>query len=131
MPEVQTDMNPVLKSVILVVDDHPLVRVHSQFALEDAGFEVIEAGNAADALARLDERPDIATLFTDVRMSGSLDGVGLVKAVHARRPDISILVTSGTEDGRDLALPDAAHFVRKPYTGVQLNRMLDKMDGSV
>lgn len=123
-------MNAISKSVILVVDDDPLVRVHSQFALEDAGYEVVEAGNAADALARLDERPDIAALFTDIRMPGALDGVGLAKAVHARRPDISILVTSGADDGSELALPDAAHFVRKPYTGVQLSRVLGQMDGN-
>lgn len=123
-------MNAISKSVILVVDDDPLVRVHSQFALEDAGYEVVEAGNAADALARLDERPDIAALFTDIRMPGTLDGVGLAKAIHARRPDISILVTSGVEDGSEHALPDTAHFVRKPYTGVQLSQLLDKLDGA-
>lgn len=121
-------MIAIPKSVILVVDDDPLVRVHSQFALEDAGFEVVEAGNAADALERLDERPDIAALFTDIRMPGALDGVGLAKAVHARRPDISILVTSGANDGSELALPDAAQFVRKPYTGIQLSRILVRMD---
>ncbi len=123
-------MNAISKSVILVVDDDPLVRVHSQFALEDAGYEVVEAGNAADALERLDERPDIAALFTDIRMPGTLDGVGLANAVHARRPDISILVTSGVNDGSELALPDAAQFVRKPYTGVQLSQMLVRMDAS-
>ncbi|MGA1800003.1 response regulator [Sphingomonas sp. 4RDLI-65] len=121
-------MIAIPKSVILVVDDDPLVRVHSQFALEDAGFEVVEAGNAADALERLAERPDIAALFTDIRMPGALDGVGLAKTVHARRPDISILVTSGANDGSELALPDAAQFVRKPYTGIQLSRILVRMD---
>ncbi len=129
---VRTDMNAisklaVAKPVILVVDDDPLVRVHSQFAFEDAGFEVVEAGNAADALAKLEERPDIGALFTDIRMPGSLDGVALASAVHASRPDISILVTSGAGDGSELALPDAAHFVAKPYTGAQLSRMLDRM----
>ena len=121
-------MNAIPKSVILVVDDDLLVRVHSQFALEDAGFEVIEAGNAADALARLDERPDIAALFTDTRMPGTLDGVGLARAVHARRPDISILVKSSADDGHELALPDAAHVVRKPYSALQLGQMLVRMD---
>ncbi len=125
---VRPDMNAISKSAILVVDDDALVRVHSQFALEDAGFEVIEAGNAADALARLDERPDIVALFTDIRMPGSLDGVGLAQVVHARRPDISILVTSGADDGSENALPRAAQFVRKPYTGVQLSQMLGRMD---
>ena len=121
---VRTAMNALPKSVVLVVDDDPLVRVHSLFALEDAGYEVVEAGNAADALACLEERPDIGALFTDIRMPGSLDGVGLANVVHERRPDIAILVTSGAEDIADRTLPATANFVRKPYTGVQLSRLL-------
>ena len=75
-PDVRTDMNAISKSVILVVDDDALVRVHSNLALEDAGYEVVEASNAADALIKLEERPDIAALFTDVRMPGALNGSG-------------------------------------------------------
>ena len=117
-------MNANTKSVVLVVDDDPLVRVHSLFALEDAGYEVVEAGNAADALACLERRPDIGALLTDIRMPGSLDGVGLANVVHERRPDIAIVVTSGAEDGAERKLPATANFVRKPYTGAQLSRLL-------
>ena len=123
-------MNAIPKSVVLVVDDDPLVRVHSLFALEDAGYEVVEAGNAADALACLERRPDIGALFTDIRMPGSLDGVALANVVHERRPDIAILVTSGAEDVADGTLPATANFVRKPYTGAQLSRLLPLDDVS-
>ncbi|QCB44551.1 response regulator [Sphingomonas sp. PAMC26645] len=117
-------MNAIAKSVILVVDDDALVRVHSNLALEDAGYEVVEASNAADALAKLEERPDIAALFTDVRMPGALNGIDLANAVHAQRPDIAILVTSGADNGTTAALPKAARFVQKPYTGAQLSKLL-------
>lgn len=126
MPDVQTGMNAISKSVVLVVDDDALVRVHSNLALEDAGYEVVEASNAADALAKLKERPDIAALFTDVRMPGDLNGIDLANAVHAQRPDIAILVTSGTDNGTTAALPAAARFVQKPYTGAQLSRLLQR-----
>ena len=125
MPDVQTAMNAISKSVILVVDDDALVRVHSNLALEDAGYEVVEASNAADALVKLEERPDIAALFTDVRMPGDLNGIDLANAVHAQRPDIAILVTSGTDNGM-MALPATAQFIRKPYTGAQLSRLLQR-----
>jgi DNA-binding NtrC family response regulator len=124
MPDVRTGMNAIAKSVILVVDDDALVRVHSNLALEDAGYEVVEASNAADALAKLEERPDIAALFTDVRMPGDLNGIDLANAVHAQRPDIAILVTSGADNGTTAALPKAARFVQKPYTGAQLSKLL-------
>ncbi|VVT16615.1 conserved hypothetical protein [Sphingomonas aurantiaca] len=125
MPDVRTDMNVISKSVILVVDDDALVRVHSNLALEDAGYEVVEASNAADALVKLEERPDIGALFTDVRMPGDLNGIDLANAVHAQRPDIAILVTSGTDNGK-MALPAAARFIRKPYTGAQLSKLLQR-----
>ncbi len=127
MPEVRTDMNVMSKSVILVVDDDALVRVHSNLALEDAGYEVVEASNAADALVILKERPDIAALFTDVRMPGDLNGIDLANAVYAQRPDIAILVTSGTDNGTTAALPAAAAFVQKPYTGAQLSKLLQRL----
>ncbi len=124
MPKVQTNMTANSKSVVLVVDDDALVRVHSNLALEDAGYEVVEASNAADALVKLEERPDIAALFTDVRMPGALNGIDLANAVHARRPDIAIVVTSGVDNGTTHALPKAARFVQKPYTGAQLSKLL-------
>ncbi|WP_162237256.1 response regulator [Sphingomonas sp. Leaf242] len=124
MPEVRTGMNAIRKSVILIVDDDALVRVHSNLALEDAGYEVVEATNAADALVKLKERPDIAALFTDVRMPGALNGIDLAHAVHAQRPDIAILVTSGADNGASSALPAAARFLQKPYTKAQLSQML-------
>ena len=124
MPDVRTGMNAIAKSVILVVDDDALVRVHSNLALEDAGYEVVEASNAADALAKLEERPDITTLFTDVRMPGALNGIDLANAVHAQRPDIAILVTSGADNGPIDASPKAARFVQKPYTAAQLSKLL-------
>jgi DNA-binding NtrC family response regulator len=117
-------MKSMSKSVVLVVDDDPLVRVHSNLALEDAGFEVVEACNASDALARLEERPDIGALFTDIKMPGPLDGVGLANAVYDRRPDIAILVTSGAGEICETMLPGDARFIPKPYTGAQLSRLL-------
>ena len=124
MPDVQTGMTLISKPLILVVDDDALVRVHSNLVLEDAGYEVVEASNAADALAKLEERPDISALFTDVRMPGALNGIDLANAVHAQRPDITILVTSGTDNGTTAAIPEAARFVQKPYTAAQLGRLL-------
>jgi len=45
--------------------------------LGTGGFEVIEAESAADALIVLNERSDVAVLFTDINMPGALDGLAL------------------------------------------------------
>jgi hypothetical protein len=58
--------------VVLIVDDEPLIRELAGVALADAGCEVVEAANAAEALAVLKARPEVGVLFTDVNMPANL-----------------------------------------------------------
>ena len=64
-------------AVVLVVEDHPLIRLNSVDELETAGFEVLEAGNADEAISLLKARADVQLVFTDVEMPGTMDGVKL------------------------------------------------------
>jgi two-component system cell cycle response regulator CpdR len=68
---------------VLVVDDEVLIRLTVTDALEDAGFEVIEAGTADEAVDMIDSEA-IHFLFTDIQMPGVLTGVDLAKEVAAR-----------------------------------------------
>jgi hypothetical protein len=68
---------------VLVVDDDPLIRFDRVDALEEAGFEVLEAGNTDEALVVF-ETNHIDAVFTDVNMPGSTDGLGLMTRVRAR-----------------------------------------------
>ncbi len=61
--------------------------------LEEAGYRVLDAATADEALV-LFKINQIDTLFTDIDMPGSMDGLGLVKAVRARWPATRIIVTS-------------------------------------
>ena len=61
----------------------------------DAGFNPVEAANAAQAISILESRSDISLLFTDIQMSGSIDGLKLAHAVHDRWPSIKIILVSG------------------------------------
>ena len=47
-----------------------------------AGFEVLEAGNADEAIEILEARRDITVVFTDIQMPGSIDGLKLARAVR-------------------------------------------------
>ena len=67
---------------VLVVEDDLLIRMTSSAMLEDAGYEVLEAGDADAALLLLEETP-VALLFTDIDMPGSMDGMKLAHRVHA------------------------------------------------
>jgi CheY-like chemotaxis protein len=66
---------PESSSVVLVVEDEELLRAFAAWQLEEAGFEVLQAANANEALRAMKSRPDVRVLFTDVQMPGRLDGM--------------------------------------------------------
>lgn len=102
--------------VALVVEDETIIRMETADLLDDAGFDVIEAWNAATALRQLERRTGIRLLVTDVHMPGALDGFGLARTVAARWPDVAILVISGVAEPRSGDLPEGARFIPKPFT---------------
>jgi two-component system, response regulator PdtaR len=62
---------PDPRPVVLLVEDEPLVRMFNADVLDEAGFRVIEAVNADEAVALIEVRPDIRAVVTDVGMPGS------------------------------------------------------------
>ena len=88
--------NPVAqRPVVLVVEDDFLLRMDAVDMVRAAGFEAVEAGNADEAIAILEARPNIHVVFTDIQMPGSMDGLKLAKFVKGRWPPIKIVATSG------------------------------------
>src|ERR1041385_7025376 len=67
------DDGAVTQPVVLVVEDEMLVRVHMTEMLRQAGYAVLDAANADDAINILEKRNDIRVVFTDVHMPGSMD----------------------------------------------------------
>jgi two-component system, response regulator PdtaR len=109
-------MQPEQGQLVLVVEDEALVRVAIADDLRDAGFTVLEAGNADEAIRMLNANPSIRVLFTDIDMPGSMDGLKLSAFVHDRWPPVRIIVTSGKTRPTAGQIPDAGVFMPKPYT---------------
>ena len=103
------------KTVILVVEDEAVIRMGAVQMLEEAGFAVVEASNAHDAVEILENRNDVRAIFTDVNMPGTLDGLRLARKVRDRWPPIHLIVTSGLVSPSDDDLPPGGRFIRKPY----------------
>ncbi len=101
---------------IIVVEDEALVRMNSVDVLEGAGFEVVEAANADEAIVLLEQAEDVRLMFSDIDMPGSMDGMALAELVHARWPRIRVLLTSGHHHVADADVPDHGKFVPKPYS---------------
>jgi DNA-binding NtrC family response regulator len=101
---------------VLVAEDEPLVRLAVVEALTDAGFAVIEAEHAAEALSALNSSLGrIVLLFTDINMPGSMNGLDLAHHVHSSWPHIAILIASGRFPPSPAARPREARFIAKPY----------------
>jgi len=121
-------MEPEAKThIILVAEDEALVRQLSVCELEDAGYRVIEAADAGQAIAILETGVPVDVLFTDVNMPGDMDGIRLVRLVHSRWPDVGLIVTSGRADIPWAELPHDGQFIRKPYRLSEMSEIVGRM----
>jgi DNA-binding NtrC family response regulator len=112
----------MIKPVVLVVEDEPLVRLFATDMIEEAGFEVLQAPNATEAMATMEDRRDIRVVFTDVDMPGGINGIRLAACIRARWPAVQIIVTSGRPWPPNEPIPENVPFFPKPY---RQDRVLD------
>jgi CheY-like chemotaxis protein len=117
------------RPVVLIVEDEPFIRLGAVDLIESAGFEVVEARNADEAIEILSARRDIRIVFTDIEMPGSMDGLKLAAAVRDRWPPIEIIIASGKMSPPPHAIPARGVFVAKPYSEASLVGALRKFVG--
>lgn len=107
-------------ATILVVEDEILIRMNSADMLQDAGFSVIEAGSADDAIVQLEKADHVELVFSDIDMPGSMSGLVLAEIVHERWPGTRLLLTSGKHWISAQDMPDDGKFLPKPYTSAAI-----------
>lgn len=98
---------------VLIVEDEVLIRTALAEELRDAGFSVIEAASAEEALAFLTAGGRVDVIFSDVRLPGGQDGLALAREVARLAPQLGIILTSGHLD--PLAVEGRCRFLPKPY----------------
>jgi len=106
------------ETILLVEDAAPLREVTREF-LEEAGYSVLEAGDASEALATAERYgAEISLLITDVVLPG-INGRTLAEQLVSRRPGTKVLYISGyTNDStvRRGVLQSELAFLEKPFT---------------
>lgn len=80
---------------ILVVEDNDFVRMRMVSYLQDAGYEVVEAANGADALGKVTQGVILA--IVDVRMA-PVDGFEFIKNVRGRNPLLPLILVTGDQN---------------------------------
>ena len=118
-----------IPAVVLVVEDEMLLRMRAVDMVEDAGYTSVEAVDADEAVAILESRSDIALMFTDIQMPGSMDGLELAQTVHKRWPPIKIILVSGQLKLTDIEIPADSRFFGKPLEAKALIALMRNMIG--
>jgi two-component system, NtrC family, response regulator AlgB len=109
---------------ILVVDDDRNIRRMLATALEAAGYKVVEADSAAQALARLTGSPVVDLVLTDVRME-KMDGIRLLEQIRQTRPAMPVVIMTafGSIPAAVEAMRLGAYdYVPKPFSAQQIRQ---------
>jgi CheY-like chemotaxis protein len=109
----------------MIVDDDVFERMGASGMFADAGYRVLEAQDADEALRFFEANADVRLLFTDVSMPGSMSGSDLAQQVAERWPKVGIIVTSGRP--RPIQLPVSMLFHDKPYVPAAVLRQAREM----
>ena len=120
-------MTPPEAWTVLVVEDEELVRLDAAESLRDAGFEVLEAADACEALETVERRHDIGVVFTDIDMPGGMDGLELARRVSRSRPRMRLILTSGAVRVDPREIPDNGAFLSKPYSPDAVARTIRRL----
>jgi signal transduction histidine kinase/DNA-binding response OmpR family regulator len=120
---------------ILVVEDDEDVRAYAVDCLRELGYVVLEAADAASALAIIEQKRAIHLLFTDLGLPGAMDGKALADRFRAARPRAKILITTAyagsalVHEGR---LDPGVELLTKPFTiaalATRIREVLDRQD---
>jgi DNA-binding NtrC family response regulator len=107
---------------ILVVDDDPIILSLVSRLLKDQ-FNLLLAKDGDDALQQANRfEHEIHLLLTDLQMDG-INGIELAAQVTAQRPQIKILIMSGTPPPM-LVLNERWHFIGKPFIPSELRKLV-------
>ena len=106
---------------ILIVEDDPVSRLLITRCLHQHGFDTIEVSVGAEAIAVLERNKNIDVVFTDICLPGKIDGVGVARWIREKRPELPVILGTGTKVGRAASalVRDHRTFL-KPYNVVEL-----------
>ena len=128
-------VRPKASHTILIVDDEPSIRMLLTDALEEIGFNVLEAHDGPTGLKILQSDATIDLLVTDVGLPGGMNGRQLADAARTTRPALKVLFITGYAEnaiiGNGQLAPDM-QVLTKPFVVEALaSRVLDMIkDGT-
>ena len=119
------------QATVLVVEDEEDVRQLAAEVLEEFGYQVLVAADAAAAKMLLEHNP-VDLLLSDIVMPGEMNGLDLAREARRRQKDLPILLMTGYAEALDrvAAQEPIVELLRKPFRpqhlGVKVRQMLNR-----
>jgi DNA-binding NtrC family response regulator len=112
-------------SIVLLVEDDVLVRMLIADELRNAGYAVVEAADADEALDVLGCNVGVKVVLSDVQMPGSMNGAEFAQVVRSVYPTMKVLLTSGHSGMLDGVEHDG--FFPKPCDVEQIVKRIEAL----
>ncbi len=114
---------------ILVVDDEYDLALSTKVSLNRLGYKVLTANNATEALRLLQNNQNIDLMFSDVIMSGGMNGFDLAKEAKRQYPNLKILLASGFTQDKDHELFEeyGKGMLAKPYRSNEMTAKIREL----
>ena len=134
-PQGDTTALDASRKTILVVEDNDMVRTYVTAQLENLGYNVLEAENGPDGLAKLQNAEHVDLLFTDIIMPGGMNGRELAERAVESLPDLKVLFTFGYDESAittDGYLAAGMYLLKKPCQRKELaSKIIEALKASV
>jgi CheY-like chemotaxis protein len=83
------------RATVILVEDELLLRWPAGEYLRDAGYRVIEAASASEAIAVLSSGTQVDLVFSDINLTDAMSGHALARWLASNHPQVPMLLTSG------------------------------------
>jgi len=118
---------------VLIVDDSVTIRQQVRMALSQAGFDVIEAVDGEDGVAKIRADPQIAAVICDVNMPKK-SGLELIEEIKAGGANSGVPIVMLTTEGQPslvqrAKLAGAKGWIVKPFKANLLVAAIQKLTG--
>ena len=119
------------RRLALIVEDDRDLRALIVALLGDSDLEIVECESAEAALAVMLLRGlEAAMVFTDIRLSGTMDGVDLAREAKMRWPHLTVILTSANSGDRLDHLPPGVIYLPKPWQPLEVLRVAEQAKSS-
>ena len=114
-------------TTVLIVDDEPVMQSLLEKILSREGYQVMVAGDGAEALKMLAQET-VSLVLSDIKMPG-MNGFDLLKEIKARYPGIGVIIMTAYGDTftvKDALLLGADEYITKPFKSYEVSLVVER-----